>query len=373
MRCAAALLLVAGLLCNAAASAHTKSESHSVWTLTGNSATVDIGLPLVESARLASGDLAQPADATVLAYLGQHLAVDGAARPCPQSGARTLAATGQFRRFELRFQCQGGAPTRLHSSVLVDLVPSHVMFARIQSEAGGFGEQLFSSSEPDIELAPAAGAAAASTPFLGFVLMGINHILTGPDHMAFLLGIVLLSRRLRDLVYVVTGFTLGHSVTLAIAVAGIIRPYAEYIDALVALTILMIGVENMAAATGQYRNSAIGMALVLAAMALASALGIGSLPALLLAGAALFCGCYLQLAGDLHSMERLPPGTLASILVGFNLGVEAGQLLLVAGLLAITTLLVRLRIAPARALVVDVPAAALVGLGCYWFVVRSYA
>lgn len=392
-------LLLASALCGSAAAAHTKSESHSVWTVTGNTASVTLDLPLIESARLATASEAQPADATLLAYLGQHLAVLAAdGKACSRSAARSLAATAQFRRFELHFQCQGGAPARLHSSVLLELVPSHLMFARIQVADGDFAEQFFTGGAPDIEIAAAAGPGNASASFFSYVLMGINHILTGPDHVSFLLGLVLLSRRPRDLVYVVTGFTLGHSVTLAIAVAGYLRPYAQYIDALVALTILMIGVENMATATGEYRLSGIAMGLALAGMAVASAFGIGSLPALLLAGAALFCACYLQLSGQLHAMERLrilvtlvfgfihgfgfasglleqrlPSAALAKILVGFNLGVEAGQLLLVAALLGLAALCVRLRIAPSRALVVDISAAALVGLGCYWFVVRSYS
>ena len=63
--------------------------------------------------------------------------------------------------------------------------------------------------------------------------------------MSFLLGLVLISRRFRDLTFVITGFTLGHSLTLALAFTGVIRPHAEFIDALVALTIALIGIENI--------------------------------------------------------------------------------------------------------------------------------
>ena len=49
--------------------------------------------------------------------------------------------------------------------------------------------------------------------------------------MSFLLGLVLISKRLRDLVFVVTGFTIGHRLTLDLAVTGILRPHAEYLDA----------------------------------------------------------------------------------------------------------------------------------------------
>ena len=73
----------------------------------------------------------------------------------------------------------------------------------------------------------------------GGMKMGMEHIFTGIDHMSFMLGLVLISRRIRDLLFVVTGFTIGHSLTLALAVTGILRPHAEFIDALVAFTIAM--------------------------------------------------------------------------------------------------------------------------------------
>ena len=224
------------------------------------------------------------------------------------------------------------------------------------------------------------------------------HILTGPDHMSFLLGLVLISRRLRDLVFVVTGFTIGHSITLALAVTGLLRPHAEYIDALVALTIAMIGAENIAVATHRPGIVATGIGLPLLAMAVASFAGIGALPPLLLLGAALFCSNYLMLSGP-HARRRTPaPGgdagiwpdprlrvrrhicwrcscrsaKLAQILVGFNIGVEIGQLSLVLALMALVSLLARMKLTLPRPIVVDTVAAGLVAVGTYWFVSRSF-
>ena len=77
-------------------------------------------------------------------------------------------------------------------------------------------------------------------------------------------------------------------------------------------------------------------------------------------------------ASDLLEM-RLPTGRLAELLVGFNLGVEIGQLTLVLGLIGVVALLVRLKLAVPRPIVVDIGSAFLVGLGLFWFVSRSYA
>ena len=228
--------------------------------------------------------------------------------------------------------------------------------------------------------------------------MGTMHIFTGVDHMSFLLGLVLISRRLRDLVFVVTGFTIGHSLTLALAVTGVLRPHAEYIDALVALTIALIGAENVVAQTQKPAPVASAVGLSLVAMAVLAWMGVGELPSLLLFGAGLFTASYIMISGQLRDAGRLrilitlvfglihgfgfaadllelqlPPDRLAELLLGFNVGVELGQLTLVLGATLLVALLVRLRLSLPRRLVVDVASAFLVGLGVFWFITRSYA
>jgi hypothetical protein len=119
---------------------------------------------------------------------------------------------------------------------------------------------------------------------------------------------------------------------------------------------------------------------------------------LLLVGAGLFAANYLTLSGRLREAARLrivvtvvfglihgfgfaadllelrlPSGQLVSILLGFNLGVECGQLVLVLAVLGLVALLVRAKLALPRPIVVDAVSAGLVGLGMYWFISRSYA
>jgi hypothetical protein len=77
-------------------------------------------------------------------------------------------------------------------------------------------------------------------------------------------------------------------------------------------------------------------------------------------------------AADLLEL-RLPSGQLFSILLGFNLGVEVGQLTLVLVALGLVALLVKARLALPRPIVVDTLSAGLVALGMYWFISRSYA
>jgi hypothetical protein len=77
-------------------------------------------------------------------------------------------------------------------------------------------------------------------------------------------------------------------------------------------------------------------------------------------------------AADLLQM-KLPKARLAELLVGFNLGVEIGQLTLVLGVVAVVALLSRLKLGLPRALVTDFAAAFLAAMGLFWFVSRSYA
>ena len=392
----AAVLVMPALAGQAAA--HTKSTSYSNWRVEGAEVHLSFTVPLIESARLNQPGETQPPNERFEDYLAKHLSVTDGDQPCPLAATpKPLSSTVQFRRFEMNFRCPTAKGIALHSSVFFDLVPSHVSLAQIQTGDGRVIQQLFTKDNQVLEIS-GKDENMRDAGFLKYVQMGIMHIFTGVDHMSFLLGLILISRRLRDLVFVVTGFTIGHSATLALAVTGIIRPHAEFIDALVALTIAMIGAENVAVATHRPGVVAGGVGGVLILMALGSFLGFGGLPSLLLLGAGLFAANYLMLSGHLRDAARLrivvtvvfglihgfgfaadllelrlPPGQLMSILFGFNLGVEVGQLTLVLATLGLVALLVRVKLALPRPIVVDVLSAGLVGLGMYWFISRSYA
>jgi hypothetical protein len=379
------------------AAAHTRSESHSAWTLDGRFVHLVFGVDDSEARKLAGDRI--PTDAELIAYLTPRVGVTAGGQKCGTTAPpRTLAAAPGFRRVEFQYACEGTTDMRLVDTAFFELVPTHVNFAMIQRPDGEFVEQLISAGDQGVELDEAGGATLEGAGFLQFVEMGVMHIFTGIDHMAFLVGLVLISRRLRDLVFVVTGFTIGHSLTLGLAVTGIIRPHAEFIDALVALTIALIGAENIAVATRRPALVALWTGGALAVMAVLRLAGVGLLPPLLLIGSALFACCYLMVTGHLKDAgrlrlvvtlvfglihgfgfaadlleSRLPTGKLAEILVGFNLGVEFGQLTVVLAVAGVAALLVRARLALPRPIVVDAAASLLVLTGVVWFVERSFA
>jgi hypothetical protein len=360
---------------------------------------VQFTVPDIEARRLSSSGKEQPSSQQLGDYLAQRVGASADARPCTATqGPRALATIPGFRRFEFVFSCPAMSHIKLHSAAFYDRVPSHTNFARILGEDGTLVEQLLTVDHQEIE---ASGNASQnvleSAGLLKFIGMGIMHIFTGIDHMSFMLGLVLISRRVRDLLFVITGFTLGHSLTLGLAVSGILRPNAQYIDALVALTIALIGAENIGDSTHRPLPVAVSLCALLLCFAAARLAGLEvSLPAALLFGAAIFTLCYLMLTGQMRDAGRvrllmtlvfglihgfgfasnllemqLPRERLFELLFGFNLGVEVGQVTVVLTALLLARGLMRLRMAMPRPLFTDLAAAYLVGEGLYWFLGRS--
>jgi len=391
-------VLMLALVSGAPALAHTRSETHSDWQINGTHIETTVAIPELEVKRLGPPN-ATVTNAQVAQYMQGKVTVTADGKLCANpGGAKALAATGQFRRVQYEFDCASDKKLVLGFTGFFELVPSHVDFAQISQAGHGFVEQLFVKDTQTIEAgAESSENALRNAGFLKYVSMGIMHIFTGVDHMSFLVGLVLLSKRTKDLLFVVTGFTIGHSITLALAVTGILRPHGEYIDALVAFTIAMVGAENIAVQSGKPALVAIGLGGMLILMALGKWLGLGGLPALLTLGAGIFAANYLMISGHLQNAARirlvvtlvfglihgfgfaagllemkLPTDKLAELLVGFNLGVEVGQVSVVLTVLGVTALLIKLGLGLPRRLVVDLASAGLVGIGLYWFLGRAY-
>lgn len=148
---------------------------------------------------------------------------------------------------------------------------------------------------------------------LPYVAMGARHILGGVDHLLFVLGLLLLVRGGAALAKTVTAFTAGHSVTLALSALGVARASQGAVEACIALSVFALALEA-ARPRSEPTTLARRAPWVMAG-------GFGLLHGFGFAGA-------LREAG-------LPAGRAATALLGFNLGVEAGQLAVVAAALAL--------------------------------------
>jgi len=378
---------------------HTLSESLSSWQIHGPRLHVQFTVPELEAKRLSSSGNDVPGTAELGTYLAERLQVTAAGDACAMTeAAQPLSALSGFFRYEFAFECATEKDIVIHSDIFYDLVSTHTNFAQIETDDGHFSEHLLTIDEREIALGDSESASAlASASILKYIEMGIHHIFTGIDHMSFMLGLVLISRRLRDLLIVITGFTLGHSLTLALAVTGILRPDGQYIDALVAFTIAMIGAESIGDNTHKPFWVAMSMGGLLILMAIGRWLGFGvTLPIMLLVGGGIFGASYLMLTGSARDASRiriimtlvfglihgfgfaanllelqLPRERLAELLIGFNVGVEIGQVSVVLLALLVAQGLSRLRVAIPRPLFTDLASAFLVAEGVYWFITRS--
>jgi hypothetical protein len=151
-----------------------------------------------------------------------------------------------------------------------------------------------------------SGQSIGRSSFVGFVALGIFHIFTGYDHLVFLLGSLLVFTRWRSLLIFITCFTIGHSLTLALATYGLVDISGRVTEPLIAATIVFVGIENL-----MLRGREPGTRwLITIVFGLAHGLGFAHI---------------LRDVGVGFSGFRI-----AWPLFGFNLGVEIGQLCVVA-------------------------------------------
>ena len=182
-----------------------------------------------------------------------------------------------------------------------------------------------------------------------YVSIGVRHILPGGlDHILFVLAVFLASVRLRALVIQISAFTVAHTVTLAMAASGVIAPSAAVVEPLIALTIGFVAFENLV-----FKDMTKWRPAVVFGFGLIHGMG--------------FAGFFGELG--------LAPGQFWSSLIGFNVGVEIGQLAVVA-VAAVLGLLLRRALddrhgARQYRRFVVLPGSALIGIvGSWWAVER---
>jgi hypothetical protein len=282
--------------------------------------------------------------------------------------------------------------------VLFDVAPSHHHFIFAESAAGGAREAILTVSSRELQLELKSSPAHGGR-FLQFVEMGVLHIATGIDHLAFLLALLATARNARQMLLIATGFTLGHSLTLTLAVTGLVEANRGAVEALIGLTIALAAAGNLVHGEREGRVAALAAAVMTCSVLLVPAAARPDMPAALVASIALAAASLVWLGGTqaritsiktrfamamgfglIHGLGfasalqdlHLPPNMLASTLVGFNIGVEIGQLGAVVLAVALCRSAARLWPPLERS---DTPAvavsAALLAVGSAWFMTRA--
>ena len=385
-------LVAAVLALPALALAHGRSLSYSRWTLRDDGASVELRLPRADLATAGGGG------SGLEGYAPARLRMARGGVPCRADGVRQLDGSEEWAVLAWSVSCPGDGPLAIESRLLMEAFPQHLHFARVAGAGGALGEYVMRASDGFVTVSDARAHPAVEGPLetlAHFIALGVEHIGTGWDHLAFIMALLLLAGSIREVIALATGFTVAHSVTLALAVTGLIRPDQQSIEALIGFSIALVAAENVWLLAGQPASVPRVAAGGLLVMAVAALAGHGRIAAGVLLGMAVFSWCHFGLlarvsrparlrvavafafglihgfgfAGVLNELA-LPPGRLVLALGGFNLGVELGQL----GVIALAWPLVR---AAERAglgrPVAEVGSSALCGLGVFWLVVRAFA
>ena len=297
----------------ARAGAHTTSTGLATLAVSGSTVTYRLTvlpneLP-PEPARLltdaADGEAASVE--RVAAELRRRISVRAGGAVCRPGRARIQGSRlGDGRvTLEVAIQCPA-PPARLTiRDDWFDLFGEHYRtIARIE-RPGAAREAVFlpDARETTIEFAPDAAGQGA-----GFFRLGVEHILTGYDHLLFLLALLLRGGRLLSLLKIITAFTIAHSVTLGLAVLGVVTIPGRIVEPAIAASIVLVALENLLRRDAPSQRWVVSFFFGLVH-------GFG------------FASAIEPLA--------LPPARLALALLGFNLGVEAGQAFVVILLLPV--------------------------------------
>jgi hydrogenase/urease accessory protein HupE len=174
-------------------------------------------------------------------------------------------------------------------------------------------------SSPGLKVygSPASGMRALAPIVVDYTKLGVEHILTGFDHLLFVVALTLLVRRGRQLLATITAFTVAHSVSLALTVLGLWHVPSPPVEASIALSIVLVCGECLRPADSLTRRAPWAVAFAFGLLH-----GLGFASALL----------------DLGVPEQHVP----TALLCFNLGVELGQLAIIAGVMSLRRLLTRL-------------------------------
>ncbi|MDQ2694169.1 MAG: HupE/UreJ family protein [Pseudomonadota bacterium] len=297
--------------------------------------------------------------AAIAAYALARLRIFAGGRPCAVQPAQHLVdrhSDGAYAVLRFALDCPPGSDLTLDYRLFFDLDPTHRGLVQVR-HADAVQTAVLSPDQPQMSLHRQSFSAWRA--FVQYWREGVRHIWKGFDHLLFLTALLLPAVLWRDngrwrqaealrpvlasVAGIVTAFTMAHSLTLGAAVLGVVSLPARWVESAIAATVVLAALNNLYPLVQGRRW--------LVAFALGLIHGFGF--AAVLAG--------LGLPGD----------ALALALAGFNLGVECGQLAVVAGFLPLAWLLRGSWLY--RRAVVDTGSLAVAAVALVWFLERSLA
>jgi len=195
------------------------------------------------------------------------------------------------------------------------------VLVRVQMLNGTVSSALARPNQPWVEIAAEPGILAVAGAYISH---GIEHILFGFDHLLFVLALILIVRNRRRLLWTITAFTLAHSITLSLATLGVVHVPGPPVEAMIALSILLLACEVIRLERGQASMTAQWPWIVAFTFGLLHGLG--------------FANALTEVG--------LPRGDIPLALSAFNVGVEVGHLMFISAVLTLLAVSERFNLPP---------------------------
>lgn len=265
---------------------------------------------------------------------------DGTELAASLTAATALPDRGDVR---LDFTYDGALPLReiAVESRLFPYDPRHRTYLNFYQEKLLSRQEVFEGSA-SLKQFPIAEKQGVWQIICEFIYEGVRHIFIGPDHILFVIGLLLLGGSLGRLLQIITAFTIAHSVTLCLATFKIISPPADLVEPVIALSIVIVGVHAFLGE--KFRDPRLGFAFIFGLIH-----GFG-------------------FANVLQEME-LPRSSLGLALFSFNAGVEIGQVCIILAVAPFLAFLWNRQPVAAR-LVANLAALCITTAGAFWFFER---
>ena len=294
-------------------------------------------------------------------------------------------------KFFWNFKCLE-MPNQASISLFQDLGLTHTHIARGSIDNDNIPEFMFASPSDLWLINSLTESNRNQSSYLSYLFSGIEHILGGWDHLVFLLGLLLLFQG-KFLIIAITGFTVGHSLTLGFGAMNVLRVDSILVEILIGFSILLLALEKFF--KHNYEFDKLLKNFIFAVLAFSPLAIFGNLEPILIFGLALFLTIYLSLTqhyispwvpllitvffGLIHGLGfassisevGLPQDKLLPIILSFNLGVEIGQLAVAFGILAILALAKRYLSYVYFNSIHNFTGVVVFSMGTFWFVTRA--
>ncbi|MDC1008766.1 HupE/UreJ family protein [Gammaproteobacteria bacterium] len=344
------------IVCSIVSEAHNRSESYSKFNFTSNeqgmaiqitgSIKQDIFNNLNPTSHFQSYE-------SLVTYLNKAINPGSSCKLNESVEVNENISLGVLK-FVWSFQCLQ-IPESISMSLFQDLGVTHTHIARGVIDGQSVPEFMFASAQDSWVIGLPGEINVNQSSYFGYFKSGVQHILSGWDHLTFLLGLLLLFTG-RFLIIAITGFTIGHSLTLGLGAMNVLRVHSEIIETLIGFSILLLALEYFLKHAFEINKLIKNLALSFCAFLPLTIFG--NLDPILIVGLALFLTFYLSLTnhysnlwlplmvtiffGLIHGLgfassiaeSGIPQDRLLPIILSFNIGVEVGQLAVAFTLLA---------------------------------------